>query len=1112
MRSDEVSGSSMFFNVLIFLIIWNVKVTHQDVNQTLDLPVIREFIVKTFVANHFAKTTVLSEVENDDTYPKQTTFSVVFPEGAFISDFSIKVGGKIYNALVKSAEEIGKTYDQPVESNQSAGYVAARNSNRFTINVDIEPKSKVNFNLTYEELLQREKGQYEIITNIQPGQIVMKLAVEVEIQENRPLLFVRTPHLRSGNNALTQDNSQLDTYATVKVSNTSATITFEPDLQRQLQFVCAGLGSREYEGFAGQFVVQYDIERDDQGGEEIEIPDAILATSENIDIAKRIINSFNADGGTNTIGALEVGLYLVRLVQEKHQGVYQPILIFLTDGLPSVGVENSSEIISMVLDINSKEYNTPIYSLCFGVNADWNFLQELSLVTKAKATRIYVNDDGTESDVSIQLKMFYESINEPLLSDIMFDNLPPSVQMTQLSFPIFIKGSEITIAGKGPIEDNTKPIKISATGQEGSVDLDAKIRKPLIQLERIWAHLTIKQLIQQSYLTSLQSNQAEFKKIALELALQYNLVTNVTSLIVVKPNEILTSNIKDASHGIFTESPNDLPMCNNIPNWVALRFGTPEPIYMKVATEMTTDVITTNDDTIAATIHAVATTTPDTITTSTTDDTIAATILAVATTTPDTIITSTTDITTTSTTDDVTTTSTTDDYTTTTTDVTSTYSTDTVSSTDTIILTTEQNIPVAKANIITNRQPTELTPLIEEVPIIYRITKTCRDMRFGCCHDGVTPAVGINFSGCDPIPRSESCSLPLSPGKPLKNVRREWAYSVKEGECRTFWYYGSGGNDNRFVNQSDCQRTCINVIGPDRCKLPLFTGPSQKACTTTPKVRWFYDQNKDKCISNTYFGCFGNSNRFSTERECLELCSSSFKRTQLQRNKKTCEVTKFGCCHDRVTPARGSNYSGCDPIPRPESCSLKADRGIPCSHSSLNYSTPTKWAYVMSVGECRQLHYFGCGGNDNRFAYKKDCELVCVEATGFDRCKLPIFLKSTKPLCSVAPTQRWFYDQKQNDCVQHEYSGCFGNTNRFLTKKECEECITPTNEAMLHESCLLKIEMGTCTNYTSKWAFNKTEGRCTHLWYGGCGGNANAFDSVESCKRVCVNPSEIDPR
>lgn len=72
---------------------------------------------------------------------------------------------------------------QSLSTGQNAGHVSvsARESNRFTVNINVEPLSKVSFSLNYEELLQRENSQYEIITNIQPGQIVKKLKVEVSM-------------------------------------------------------------------------------------------------------------------------------------------------------------------------------------------------------------------------------------------------------------------------------------------------------------------------------------------------------------------------------------------------------------------------------------------------------------------------------------------------------------------------------------------------------------------------------------------------------------------------------------------------------------------------------------------------------------------------------------------------------------------------------------------------------------------------------------------------------------------------------------------------------------------------------------------------------------------
>lgn len=72
---------------------------------------------------------------------------------------------------------------QAVQSGLSAAHVAvnARDSNRFDVSVNVEPQKKAGFYLSYEELLQREKDQYEVVVNIHPGQLVKDLQVEVLI-------------------------------------------------------------------------------------------------------------------------------------------------------------------------------------------------------------------------------------------------------------------------------------------------------------------------------------------------------------------------------------------------------------------------------------------------------------------------------------------------------------------------------------------------------------------------------------------------------------------------------------------------------------------------------------------------------------------------------------------------------------------------------------------------------------------------------------------------------------------------------------------------------------------------------------------------------------------
>ena len=48
----------------------------------------------------------------------------------------------------------------------------SRESEKFSVKSNIEPGDKVVFKLTYDQLLERSKGQYEYALDINPGQIV----------------------------------------------------------------------------------------------------------------------------------------------------------------------------------------------------------------------------------------------------------------------------------------------------------------------------------------------------------------------------------------------------------------------------------------------------------------------------------------------------------------------------------------------------------------------------------------------------------------------------------------------------------------------------------------------------------------------------------------------------------------------------------------------------------------------------------------------------------------------------------------------------------------------------------------------------------------------------
>lgn len=54
------------------------------------------------------------------------------------------------------------------------------------------------------------------------------------------------------------------------------------------------------------------------------------------------------------------------------------------------------------------------------------------------------------------------------------------------------------------------------------------------------------------------------------------------------------------------------------------------------------------------------------------------------------------------------------------------------------------------------------------------------------------------------------------------------------------------------------------------------------------------------------------------------------------------------------------------------------------------------------------------------------------------------------------------------------------------------------------ESCILPMEEGDCSRFTLRWYFNSQVGACRPFIYSGCGGNTNRYLQKEECEKHCV--------
>ena len=248
--------------------------------------------------------------------------------------------------------------------------------------------------------------------------------------------------------------------------------------------------------------------------------------------------SLSAGGGTNFDGGVQNGAQILR--NEGNVNRVQ-LLVVLTDGQPTAGVTNPDQIVA---NARTTLAGTQISLNClgFGLNLNFELLARLSLANNGIVRRIY---EGL--DAASQLEGFFEEISQPILRNIIIGYPPNSYEsISQTTFPLLFNGSELVVAGK--FSDNlcssSRTISINVTGTGASNQLvfisqvqtnsETRVvgRKP--STERLAAYLSIQQLIDQITITTDERESAAIKQKAIEQALRYNFVTELTSLIVVE--------------------------------------------------------------------------------------------------------------------------------------------------------------------------------------------------------------------------------------------------------------------------------------------------------------------------------------------------------------------------------------------------------------------------------------------------------------------------------------------------------------------------------------------------------------------------------------------------
>ncbi|XP_034143449.1 inter-alpha-trypsin inhibitor heavy chain H3 isoform X2 [Esox lucius] len=556
-----------------------------NVNRDWD---IYSFHINSTVTSRYATTVITSRVANRIDQSKEIEFHVKIPKNAFISKFRMTIEGKTYDGVVKQKEEAQQQYTQAVSRGQSAGIVSSvgRTLEEFKTSVTVAALSKVTFELTYEELLKRRLGKYELLIHARPMQPVADFKIDVYINEHPGINILE---IKGG-----LSTKELANAISKTQTSTEAWVHFYPSKEQQSQ--CDSCGE---EGLNGDLVIVYDVHRKksigdlkksdgyfvhhfapsdlpripknvvfviDQSGSMYgrkiqQTREALLkilgdlaeddhfglitfdssvspwkeellpANQKNLEAAKTFVQNIRERGATDINAAVLRGTDMLN--RHLREGTAS-LLILLTDGDPTTGETNLETIHKNIKEAIDKKF--PLYCLGFGMDVNFEFLEKMALENNGVGRRIY-----EDSDAALQLQGFYEEVATPLLTDVQMVYLG-GANLTQANFSQYYNGSEIVVAGQitdNNIEEFTAEVIAISKSNKVTYSETIPTEEPITarsdsNLQRLWAYLTVKQLLDKE--VQLSGNEKEtVKKKILDLCLKYGFVTPLTSMVVTKP-------------------------------------------------------------------------------------------------------------------------------------------------------------------------------------------------------------------------------------------------------------------------------------------------------------------------------------------------------------------------------------------------------------------------------------------------------------------------------------------------------------------------------------------------------------------------------------------------
>uniref|UniRef100_A0A8C3QBV5 Inter-alpha-trypsin inhibitor heavy chain 2 n=1 Tax=Geospiza parvula TaxID=87175 RepID=A0A8C3QBV5_GEOPR len=486
--------------------------------------------VQSTITSRLANTMIQAKMVNNARRPQPIMFDVQVPKGAFIDNFTMDINGITFTSHIREKSEARKMYAQAKAKGKAAGIVRsnALDMENFQTEVNVPPGMRIQFQLHYHEMIRRKLSSYEHVISVKPG----RLAKHLEVKQTQGLRYVHVP------NSL---GDHFNGITTISKGEKKAHVSFKPTMDQQRK--CPKCSSTAVDG---NFVVQYDVNRETTGGE-LEIFNGYFIhffAPENLDpLPKNILFVIDVSGSMwglkmkQTIEAMKAILSELRAADQFSLIDFNHNVRCWRDNLVSATpaqVEDAKKYIQTIHPNGGTNINEALLRATFILNEakslgmlDPNSVSmivlvsdgdptvgELKLTTIQKNVKQSIKDEfslfclGIGFDVdydflqriatdnrgmaqrifgnqetSLQMKNFYNQVSTPLLKKIQFNYPQESVSdVTQSSFHNYFGGSEIVVAGKVDTE-NLQHLESIVTATAANAELVMETLRDVEELD-----------------------------------------------------------------------------------------------------------------------------------------------------------------------------------------------------------------------------------------------------------------------------------------------------------------------------------------------------------------------------------------------------------------------------------------------------------------------------------------------------------------------------------------------------------------------------------------------------------------------------------------------------